>query len=219
MDLPPWIHRPAAATAAASAAIAAQPREPHKRAPAPWRRVRARVAKAADDVDGFGYDAGDELGAARSARPGCGTSYAERMKKKHDAFAQCRARATSDLIASAPAAVGFREDVRLAVEAKLQELIDWAAERHCCYARGLTEQVPKVVHRNPMTVQDVTMCYRVTVPRLLCSACGEWDVQAEECGCFPASPVDPKLWLMTSAAPSWFGMACARGVSRRRNPC
>ena len=155
------------------------------------------------------------LGLAAARR----TPYAERMKKKHDAFAQCRARATSDLIASAPAAVGFREDVRLAVEAKLQELIDWAAERHCCYARGLTEQVPKVVHRNPMTVQDVTMCYRVTVPRLLCSACGEWDVQAEECGCFPASPVDPKLWLMTSAAPSWFGMACARGVSRRRNPC
>ena len=206
---------PSPETLARSRAFAEAALEPHGRAKQPGRRVRRRAACPADvDADAAGYDGNDDSDNDCAARRVCGgasTSRAERMERLFSAFKRRRPRATSDLLVNVVAADGFRDDARSLVEAKLQALIDSAVERHCCFSRGVAQEAPVVVGRRSMVVQDVSRFYRVTVLRLRC-VCGEWEVQAEECGCFPASPVDPVVWFMTEVL-EFYDHLLARGLS------
>ncbi len=191
--LPPWARGPSAATAARSAAIAAAERKPHERAPQPWRRVpRPATGRADVDPDAHGHDDEEE----ERVRAGAGTQRSQREEKKFAAFGERRERATSNLLLGAAGAAGFRAELRRQTQELLQEYIDCAATRHCCYVQGLTGEPPTVVGTFRLKVQDMTTWYEVTVPRLSCDACGTWNVQAEECDCFPASPTDPQLWFM-----------------------
>lgn len=211
---PSWLRGPSAETAAASAAIAAGAREPHQRAPAPNRRVRPRVARHADiDVDAPGYEGGDEDDVERVRAGDTTTARQQRMLRQFEAWEKRRPRATSDLLIGAVAADGFRDEIRRLTQEKLQEMINWAAERHCCYSRGLTPDLPVVVGRRTIIVQDLTTWYSVEVPTLDCSICGRWEVQAEECGCFPASPRDPQLWLLLSVLDFYHNLLMTGGQS------
>jgi len=198
--LPSWARGPSPETEARSAAFAAVARQPHPRAPAPERRVKRGRGRADDELDG--YDGGDEDAAARvcvrRAVAGGSSARSERMECLFAAYRQRSPRATSDLLIGSVAADAFSTELKRVTQDKLQEMIDWAPERHCCYVRGLTDAPPTVVKKTPLKVQDLRAWYDVMVPRLLCQRCGEWDVQAEECGCFPASPVAPTLWFMTA---------------------
>ena len=197
MSLPPWLSGPPAGVAAKSAAIAAATRKPHLRAVQPGRRVKRRDTRAADmDPDAYGYDVGDDDDTDPRVRAGSETQRSQREEKKWGAFSERRERATSNLLRGAVAAAGFRDELRRLTEVLLQEYTNCAATRHCCFVHGLTSEPPTVVGTFRLKVQDLTAWYEVTVPRLCCAACGTWDVQAEECGCFPASPTDPQLWFM-----------------------
>ena len=195
--MPAYARGPSAATAARSAAIAAAERKPQERAPQPWRRVPRRDTRAADvDLDAYGFDDGDDDDNEPRFPAGTETQRSQREQKKWDAFGERRERATSNLLLSAAGAAAFRAELRRQAQELLQEYIDCAATRHCCYVQGLTGEPPTVVGTFRVKVQDMKTWYEATVPRLCCAACGTWDVQAEECDCFPASPTDPQLWFM-----------------------
>ena len=149
------------------------------------------------DIEGYAADGSDGEGDTRVRTGGSDRDRKQRMDKLFGQYRDRSARATSDLLAGAPVAAEFRSEVRLAVQQLLQNMIDGSRTRHHCFKHGLTDEPPTVERTFPMIVQDLSAWYDVDVPTLKCSLCGLWDVQAEECCCFPASPTEPRLWFLT----------------------
>lgn len=142
--------------------------------------------------------------------PGATSKRAARMVALFQAFADRRPAAQRDLILHAEAA----EQAAAARGALLTTLhqgeVDAAVLRHSCCTLPETPP-PAIKSKRVILLQDQHDCVRVSVPTVECLACArKWEVQAEECGCSPASPAQPEKWY-THATLQLFGHLHTRG--------